>query len=163
MAGPDEVRQAVTQARGVMKQVRGLHPTIDPAAYKTRLADIDALTTDWQAEDDRAIRRKLSSLSNDLGRMRRLKTGIRSFPLNISEPLAALVETLKKLGLFLVPVGELEQWLTPEQVATSRGNKAAWASDAAEYIQTVGAAADGIWKFVRDVGHQLDQRRRTDP
>jgi hypothetical protein len=95
--------------------------------------------------------------------MRRLKSGISSFPPSVSEPLAALVEALKKVGLFLVSVGELEQWLTPEQVATSRANKAAWASDAAEYIQSLGPTAGGIWDFVRDVGHQLDQRRRADP
>jgi hypothetical protein len=74
-----------------------------------------------------------------------------------------LVEALKKVGLFLVPVGELEQWLTPEQVAASRANKAGWASDAAEYIQSLGVATGGIWDFVRDVGHRLDHRRRTDP
>jgi hypothetical protein len=163
MARPDEVTQLVTQAREVMKQVRSLHPTIDPAAYRTRLAEIDALPTDWQAEDDRTIRRKLSSLSNDLDRMRRLKTGISFFPQGVSAPLAALVEALKKIGLFLVPVGELEQWLTSEQVAISRANKAAWANDAAEHIQSLGAAAGGIWEFVRDVGLQLDQRRRTAP
>ena len=56
MAGPDEVTRLVTQAREVMKQVRSLHPTIEPAAYRTRLADIDALATDWQAGDDRIIR-----------------------------------------------------------------------------------------------------------
>jgi hypothetical protein len=43
MAGPDEVRRVVTQARDVMKQVEGLHPTIDPAAYRSCLAEIDAL------------------------------------------------------------------------------------------------------------------------
>ena len=80
MAGPEKMRQVVMQARDLMEQVRGLHPTIDPAAYRIRLAEIGALPTDWQVEDDRAIRRKLSSLSNDLDRMRRLKTGISSFP-----------------------------------------------------------------------------------
>ena len=66
------------------------------------------------------------------------------------------------IGLFLVPVGELEQWLTSERVTTSRTNKAAWANDAAEYIQSQGAGADGIWNFVRDVGEYLDQHRRTE-
>jgi hypothetical protein len=163
LVGPNEVNQAVTQAREVMKQIRILHPTIDPAAYRARLAEIGALPTDWQSEDDRTIRSKLSRLSNDLDRMRRLKTGISSFPPGVSAPLAALVEALKKVGLFLVPVGELEQWLTPEQVAASRANKAGWASDAAEYIQSLGVATGGIWDFVRDVGHRLDHRRRTDP
>lgn len=163
MADPEEARQLIAQAREVMEQVRSLHPTIDPAAYRTRLTEIAALPTDWQAGEEQAIRRKLSSLSNDLDRMRRLKTGISSFPPTVSAPLSALVEALKKVGLFLAPVGELEQWLTPEQVAISRANKAAWATDAAERIQLLGPAAGGIRDFVRDVGHQLDQRRRTDP
>jgi hypothetical protein len=163
MAGPEEVRQLIAQAQEMMRQVKGLHPRIDPAVYRSRLAEIKALPTDWQAEDDRAIRRKLSSLSNDLDRIRRLKTGISCFPPCISVPLGALVEALKNVGLFLVPVGELEQWLTPDQVAISKANKAAWASEAAERIQSLGAAAGAIRDFVRDVGHQLDQRRRTDP
>jgi hypothetical protein len=162
MADPEDVRQLLAEAREVMKQVRSLHPTIDPAAYRTRLAEIDALPTDWQVGHDRVIRRKLRSLSNDLDPIRLLKTGVSSFPPSVSAPLAALVEALKKVGLFLVPVGELEQWLTPEQVAISRANKAAWASDAAEYIQSLGAASGSIRDFVRDVGYQLDQRRRTD-
>jgi hypothetical protein len=163
MGDPDEVGRLIAQAREVMKQVRSLHPTIDPAAFRTRLAEIDALSTDWHAGDDRRIRRMLNGLSNDLDRMRGLKTGISSFPPSISEPVTLLVEALKKVGLFLVPVGELEQWLTPEQVATSRGNKAAWASDAAERIQSLGAATGGVWDFIRDVGHQLDQRRQANP
>jgi hypothetical protein len=163
MAGPEEVKQLMAQTREVMEQVRSLHPTIDPAAYRTRLAEIAALPTDWKAGDEQAIRRKLSSLSNDLDRMRRLKTGISSFPPRLSAPLTALVEALKKVGLFLAPVGELEQWLTPEQVAISRANKAAWATDAAARIQLLGPAAGSIRDFVLDVGHQLDQRRRTDP
>jgi hypothetical protein len=162
MADPEEVGRLVAQARKVTEQVRNLHPTIDPAAYKIRLAEINALPTDWRATNDRAIRMQLISLSNDLDRMRRLKTGISSLPPEVAAPLGQLVKALKKVGLFLVPVGELEQWLTPEQVPTSRANKAAWASAAAEYIQSKGTAADGIWDFIRDVGHQLDQRRRTD-
>jgi hypothetical protein len=161
MAGLEEVGQLLVQAREVMDQVRNLHPTIDPAAYRTRLAEINALPTDWRAANDRAIRTKLSSLSNDLDRMRRLKTGISSLPPEVAAPLGELVEALKKVGLFLVPVGELEQWLTPEQVAISRANKAAWASAAAEHIQSTGTAAGGIWDFVRDVGQHLDQLRRT--
>jgi hypothetical protein len=162
MADREEAGRLVAQARKVTEQVRNLHPTIDSAAYKIRLAEINALPTDWRATNDRAIRMKLISLSNDLDRMRRLKTGISSLPPEVAAPLGELVKALKKVGLFLVPVGELEQWLTPEQVPTSRANKAAWASAAAAYIQSKGTAADGIWDFIRDVGHQLDQRRRTD-
>jgi hypothetical protein len=39
--------------------------------------------------------------------MRGLKTGISSFPSSISGPLAAVVEALKKVGLFLVPLVSL--------------------------------------------------------
>ncbi len=161
IADPEEVSPLIKQAREVKEQIESLYPNIDPAVYRERLAEIDALPAEWQAGDDRIIRRKLSSLSNDLDRMRRLKTGISSFPATVSAPLSALVDALRKVGLFLVPVGELEQWLTSEQLATSRTNKAAWANDAAEFIQSRGAADDGIWNFVRDVGEYLDQRRRT--
>lgn len=146
-----------------MEQIRGLHPTVDQDEYRSRLDEITALPADWQAGDDRVIREKLSGLSNDLDRMHRLKTGISSFPIEIETPLKELVEALRKVGVFLAPVGELEQWLTPEEVATSRVKKAAWASAAAEYIQSAGHTSGGIWDFVRDVGQHLDQRRRANP
>jgi len=164
LAGQEEAGRLVAQARGVMEAVRRLPPTIDATVYKIRLDEIAELPTDWQAGNDRAIRPKLSSLANDLDRMRRLKGGISSFPSEIADPLNALVEAVKKVGVFLVPVGELEHWLTPEQVPTSKANKAAWASEAAGYIQSMDAAAGtGIRDFVRGVGQYLDQRRRSDP
>jgi hypothetical protein len=162
MVCDDRAAQLVARARDVMNEIQTLHPQVDPEACKSRLTEISALPTDWEAGNDREIRRRLSTLSNDLDRMRRLKTGISSFPQSIAEPLTALVEALKEAGLFLVPVGELEQWLTSDQVATSRAKKTTWASEAAEYIQRSGTATDGIWKFVRDIGHELDQRRRSD-
>jgi hypothetical protein len=51
---------------------------------------------------------KLISLCNDLDRMRQLKKGISSLPPELAAPLGELVKALKKIGLFLVPVGELD-------------------------------------------------------
>src|SRR5216684_4335677 len=72
LAGQEEAGRLVAQARGVMEAVRRLPPTIDATVYKIRLDEIAELPTDWQAGNDRAIRPKLSSLANDLDRMRRL-------------------------------------------------------------------------------------------
>ena len=161
IADRENTTPLVEQARAAMEQIRNLPPTTDPASYRARLAEINALPSDWQTGDDREIRRKLSGLANDLDRMGRLKTGIPSFPEDLSLKLNALGETLKKIGLFLAPVGELEQWFTPDQVRISRANKAAWASDAAEYIQSQHTTAGPIWNFVREVGQYLEQRRQA--
>jgi hypothetical protein len=163
MAEPADMAELVRLAREVAEQVRCLPPTMSPDEYRARLREIVALPTDWEAHNDRTIRRGLTGLANELDRMRRLKRNVRSIPPNLAEPLGALIQASKEIGLFLVPVGELEQWLTPEQVPTSKGNKAAWASEAAQYIQSHGAASGPIRDFVREIGRYLDQRRRTNP
>jgi hypothetical protein len=62
---------------------------------------------------------------------------------------------LRSVGLFLVPVGELEGWLASEEIATSKNNKAAWANAAALKILSRGASTGDIWHFVRGVGEYL--------
>jgi hypothetical protein len=85
--------------------------------------------------------------------MRRVKRqGIGSLPENISAPLDNLLEIPRKVGLFLVPVSELEGWLASEEIAVSKNKKAAWANAAALKIQSKGASQGDVWDFVRGVG-----------
>ncbi len=96
--------------------------------------------------------------------MRRLKSGgICALPADVAAPLKELVESLKTVGVFLAPVGELEGWLASEGVEASKANKPAWASAAAVKIQSKGSAHGDIWDFVREVGQYLGAKQSTNP
>src|ERR1700681_745794 len=71
--------------------------------------------------------------------MRRLKNGgISAFSDIVVVPLTELVASLKEIGMFLVPVGELEGWLSSCSVPESKANKAARANAAALLVQSLG-------------------------
>ena len=76
-------------------------------------------------------------------------------PSDVADPLDSLSAALNKIGIFLVPVGELEEWLATESIAASKRNKWAWANEAALTIQTKGPAEGDIWDFVRAVANYL--------
>src|SRR5262249_22558209 len=62
---------------------------------------------------------------------------------------------LKKYGLFLVPVGELEEWLAGYHVEASKSDKRAWANAAAQTIQRMGKHEGDVWAFVAEVCQYL--------
>lgn len=146
----------IETAKVVGDEIRKCPPTIDPRDFKERLDEINSLTTAWANNDDVIIRQKLRSLAQDLDRMRRLKNGgISQAPESISVQLKQLLESLRTVGLFLVPVGELEGWLASEEIAESKSNKSAWANAAALKIQAKGSSKGDIWDFLRGVGSYL--------
>ena len=69
-----------------------------------------------------------------------------------------LVAELRDVGLFLVPVGELESWLPILMKGHSRTDKSQWAMLAAERIEDVGERTDDVWQFVRTVYQFLDRQ-----
>ena len=79
-----------------------------------------------------------------------------------ARPLGELVESLKTVGIFLAPVGELEGWLAAEGVEPPKANKAAWANAAALRIQSIGPTKGDIWDFVREVGCYIQQSKAQD-
>ena len=63
-------------------------------------------------------------MAGDVDRMRALKRGgIFAFPESVAIPLEQLVASLKEAGIFLVPVGELEEWLAAENIQESKTHK----------------------------------------
>jgi hypothetical protein len=88
--------------------------------------------------------------------MRRLKRkGVAGFPAEIATSLYELLTRLQKVGLFLVPVGEVEEWLASENLAVSKANKWAWANAAAERILQRGRQSGDIWDFMNELGCYL--------
>jgi hypothetical protein len=91
--------------------------------------------------------------------MRRLKRGgVSALSDVIAEPFRQLLTSLKEIGVFLVPVGELEEWLVDANIQESKDNKWAWANAAALYVQSRGATSGDIWDFIRNVGGYLSRR-----
>ena len=88
--------------------------------------------------------------------MGRLKKGnVNAMPLELAEEIRVLVSKLKAVGLFLVPVGELEGWLADQGVAASKQEKWAWANTAASRIKQIGSQQGDIWDFIRGIGTYL--------
>lgn len=158
MATSEEVKNLLDEARILINEIRKLPPTIDETGCKERLTAMTLMRTDWSQGDDIPLRRDLTRLSNELDRMRRLKSGgISNFPDAISVRLRDLIGWLKRYGVFLVPVGELEGWLAGENIKASRANKWLWANEAAFVIQSKGPQQGDIWDFIREVGGYLRQ------
>jgi hypothetical protein len=145
-------------AKAVLEDVRRLPPTVEESTFKSRLFALAQASADWAKGDDYNMRRELSRLASDLDRMRRLKSGgIENFPKAIATQLIELITSLKEHGIFLVPVGELEGWLSAENVKASKSSKWSWANEAALAIQSKGPQPGDIWDFVREVAAYLRQ------
>jgi hypothetical protein len=135
------------------EELRKLPPTLSPDDANTSLSEILGMSKDWEAGDDSLVRRRIVRLAQDLDRMRRLKRGgLRALAGSLSSDLARLVTELAQIGLFLVPCGELEQWLRAEGIQASRSNKWAWANEAAQLVRSRGPQSGDIWDFMRAVG-----------
>jgi hypothetical protein len=152
----DQVSAVLDAAKLVAADLKRLPPTITPSEFKSRLAEVVEARTDWEEDDDAAIREQLSALRNDIDRMRRIKRGgIAAVPSPTKEKLQALVDNFAKFGLFLVPCGELEQWLIDEGVKSSKSNKAQWANEASSIVRSRGVRDGDVWDYLRSVGRFL--------
>src|SRR5262245_42481341 len=111
---------------------------------------------DWSCGDDLNIRRELKRLSNNIDRMRRLKRGgVSSYTGELGDEMRKVLGQLQKHGLFLVPVGELEEWLAGRDVGVSKSDKRQWSNAAAQLIQKLGPQDDDVWAFVSSVARFL--------
>jgi len=156
LTNSNEANAIMEDVKVLANEIRKCPPTINSHEFKQRFDEIGILETNWDNGDDIKIRRELRGLTQDLDRMRRLKNGgISKLPGNIADSLSRLVESLRAVGFFLVPVGELEGWLASEGITESKENKAAWSNAAALKIQSRGPSDGDIWNFVREVGRYL--------
>ena len=152
----DDVAERVSllaRCRELASALQALPPTRSPEDVGARLRALEESGRDWARDDDVRLRRELRSLANDLDRMRRLKRGgIDAFEPPLRQEIAALVQCLARHGLFVVPVGELEQWLAEYPVGVSKSDKRAWSTAAAEQIEKLGRQVGDIWGFIDSVG-----------
>jgi hypothetical protein len=156
MADPARTEDLVAKARSVAEAIRKEPPTISPAAVKDSLSAIVLEGNDWEEEADIKVRRELNRLAEQLDRMRQLKRGgIAGLPVSVAEEATSLLRELSSEGIFLVPVGELEEWLETYEIQNSKRNKWAWANSAAQIIQERGRQQGDVWDFMQSVGQYL--------
>lgn len=159
MTTPDLASSITDRAKAVMDAIKKLPPTVEIKEVRQKLRGLVPEGTTWEDEQDIDVRKELVRLSQQLDRMRRLKRGgVSTLSDVIAEPFRRLLTSLKEIGVFLVPVGELEEWLVDANIQESKENKSAWANAAALYVQSRGATSGDIWDFIRNVGTYLSRR-----
>lgn len=164
VAPTESIREIMSEVQRIVEQVKALGPIYDEEHTRNLLATVLTEKLDWtNVEQLKRIRKDLSELSTGLSQTARLKKGLESlqtYP--IYHDLVALLHKCRIHGLFLVPVGELEDWvpiLTTD--GPSRKRKAEWANFAANRIRESPTNNEDIWEFVRQMAcFQRDERSR---
>jgi hypothetical protein len=153
-----KVEQLVERAANIGNRIKLIPPTLSSDDVRERLRNVLSTEMEWSQGHDAAVRRQINEIANELDRMKRLKGGgIECLPSELQGAANDIVQELSRYGLFLVPVGELEQWLAPSEVSVSKQNKSAWANAAAAYIRRSGPQDVVVWRFIRGVARFLRQ------
>lgn len=170
LADPHKVRQVLgalcsdsevierlsARAKAVAAAIAALPPTLSEPQTKQRLQQLADRALSWQDGDDKGLATALAELRSELNGMRALKRGgIAALPAPLSQTGGELVRDLAPWGLFIVPVGELEEWLAGCGISASKRTKWAWANEAADYLRSNVVSPGDIWRFINDVGDFL--------
>lgn len=149
----------IDEAKAIISSVKNLPPTISEGEFRNQLSELLTESTNWSDGHDESARKKLRQIAHRLDRMRRLKS-LSSEPLpdHIKLPLEALISKLKATGLFVVPVGELEEWLPNRGITASKQNKWAWANEAASLIRNTTPENSDVWSFMDAIGDYLEDK-----
>ena len=157
----DEIAtRLVSLAKPIALQLKGLPPTISTSETRDILTAVTAAVPPaWTNGEDEPLRAKLSNVAVRLDRMRRIKRGgIFTLPKPIRRLTVELIREASSVGLFLVHVGELEEWLPSYNIkASRREDKAAWANEAAALLEREPPHQNDVWAFVTRVGQYLDE------
>lgn len=164
VAPAEVVQELIEDCRRIINMVKALGPIFDEATTRSELADIMKQKFDWKdASQLQQIRNKLSDLSGGLSQTARLKRGLDSLKgYQVYYDLVAFLNKCRSVGVFLVPVGELEDWVS-DLVASgpSKKKKAEWANYAANRIRETQPRQDDVWDFVRQMASfQRDEGAR---
>jgi hypothetical protein len=156
--GCSTTKDLVREARRIVGLVRRLPPTISEHEVRTELSQAMSDDLSWEQHHDVVLGSTLRRIARRLDRMARLRSLTQELPVEVQNAVKALLGSLAQAGLFVVHVGELEQWLSSEQISASKKTKWAWANEAATLIRKLSARDDDIWAFMRSVFGFLDQR-----
>jgi hypothetical protein len=154
------LREIEQTHREIMNNIKALPPTITEQEAKSTLSSLAQQEWDWHHDGDNILRRELNQLEGRLKRVRRLKEGgieaYREYP-HIYEQLQRLVSEAASIGLFLVPVGELEAWVTHLTAAVPKNNvsKSDRAALVADLIREARDKSGDIWSFIASVVNHI--------
>jgi hypothetical protein len=156
LSDKDKATEIVQALTPIIADIKKLSPEISVEEVKRIAAEVASTQMDWQKDDDVPVQRRLLALARSLDRVRRLKRGgLLALPEHIKEPLAKVLASAEAIGLFIVPVGELEGWVAHANVKASKQDKWAWASEAATRIRELGAQNGDVWDFMRRIARHL--------
>jgi hypothetical protein len=164
LASSEQTGEAVEKCKSIIEQIKALGPLHSELELAAKLKEILGETLKWSdAEQLKRIRRTLSDLSAGLSETARLKLGLESLSDKaVYHDLKAYLGTLRSLGVFLVPVGELEDWV-PHLMhgAPSKKNKPERANFMANRIRENPAGTDDVWAFIQKMAeYQRDEISR---
>jgi ABC-type cobalamin/Fe3+-siderophores transport system ATPase subunit len=163
LAVGEERKQLVELAKETMKEVLRIPPSVSLAEVKEELKGVADSITSWDNQDDTRARRELEAIRKKLYRLRRLKDeGVEGYReiAGVYDNLKNLVERAKQIGLFLVPVGDLENWVPGLMGNVGKSDKSRWADIASERIRLSPTMSGDVWEFMKEVVSYLDEQRR---
>ncbi len=152
------VLELMAEIESVAEEVRKLPPTITEKQVLDKLNAMASKKYSWTRRDDISLRNDLSTLRSSLDGMSDLKSGgISKLPSDIADRLKSVIKKLRVMGIFIVEVGELEEWLSGCNIVASKRKKWAWANEAANFIRENPTREDDVWRFVQELGDYLTE------
>jgi hypothetical protein len=115
----------------------------------------------WEDRGDIALKRKLETITKKIMKGRRLQRdgGLKAYENTpVYAPLSELVEKCHSSGLFIVPVGQLEDWVKDLMTDVDESRKPERALIAATRIKEAKTKQGDIWDFMRGVLSYLELR-----
>lgn len=154
--GSNRTNSLVEHATRIVDVVKRLPPTVLESDVRNDVIRAVPETLSWSSNDDVPLKATLRRIAQSLDRMRRLKSLDDALPTPVKTSIADLLTDLTQEGFFIVPVGELEDWMESKNIQSSRSNKWAWANEAAAIIRASSAEDSDVWAFVGLLGDYLD-------
>jgi hypothetical protein len=164
LSGPADATRLARLAEQVVNGVKQQRAMFTETRTSEMLAEMSRRKLDWSRGGDVSLSKELGELARALNRVSRLKRGgIRAMDKQLRPALCTLIREARKIGLFLVHVGELENWLRREGITVSKERKSEWAMAAAVILESHPPGRADVWKFVRAVGQYLNETTRPEP
>ena len=154
-----QVKDFCSRALNLVHKIQSSTTPIDPIKVQNTLKKFALSPIDLTKNEDDKLRGNLQKLINDMYKLHELKLHvIKGIPSPLRGDANDLLSEFGKVGLFLVPVGELESWLLMPMKGIGRDDKSRWAMLAAEKIEDAGEGKEDVWKFVRSTADFLESR-----
>jgi hypothetical protein len=165
LASAEQTRDAMEKCKNIIQQIKALGPLYSEAELAAALREILGETLDWSdVEQLGRVRGTLGDLSAGLSETARLKMGLESLSdQTVYHDLKAFLGDLRSVGVFLVPCGELEDWVPHlmDGAPSKKKKKPARANFMANIIRETPVGADDIWAFIQKMAeYQRDEINR---